>query len=315
MNIAIVYNRSKNRHVLQQLLQYLSRQSIQVNLIATDNLEDGIAKMASLSANQVDVVIVAGGDGTVLSVINGMIKMQQKDLPILILPLGTANDFARELNIYSLKDAMEALNEFKMKKVDLIKCIYFDKEGNKKILYANSSAGIGFLSDIFSRQQTLVFRLMKSICGSFAYAIASFLRLAIASGYKANIKIDNQAIKEQIQMLVIRKTKMTGPVSLVPFAKPDSGQLNAALFGHTNVFNRFKIAMMMLMKNKPIENEAVQYFGDTSSLDNAIASSSKITIESEEQMPFDLNGEFIGYAPCDFELESAQLNVLYRVGK
>lgn len=64
-------------------------------------------------------ILVAGGDGTVDSVVNAM-KRKNVDLPIGILPLGTANDFGKFLGIPNkVEDALERILKFNPKPIDL----------------------------------------------------------------------------------------------------------------------------------------------------------------------------------------------------
>ena len=66
---------------------------------------------------QVDLVIVGGGDGTLNAAIDGLIDTQ---LPLGILPLGTANDLARTLNIpTALPEACEVIANGKLERIDL----------------------------------------------------------------------------------------------------------------------------------------------------------------------------------------------------
>ncbi len=58
-------------------------------------------------ASQIDLVVVGGGDGSVRSAIEGVMKA---DLPLGVLPLGTANNFARNLGIEnSIESACDVL--------------------------------------------------------------------------------------------------------------------------------------------------------------------------------------------------------------
>ena len=57
--------------------------------------EKGDARRFVSEANKVDLLIAAGGDGTVNEIVNGLMELPEAARPILgIIPLGTANDFA-----------------------------------------------------------------------------------------------------------------------------------------------------------------------------------------------------------------------------
>lgn len=67
--------------------------------------------------NQVDLVIMGGGDGTLNAAAEGLVTTR---LPLGILPLGTANDLARTLNIpKSLPDACDVIAAGRLQAIDL----------------------------------------------------------------------------------------------------------------------------------------------------------------------------------------------------
>ncbi len=67
--------------------------------------------------DQVDLVIIGGGDGTLNAAIDGLIETK---LPLGILPLGTANDLARTLGIpNSLPEACQVIAKGQVKQIDV----------------------------------------------------------------------------------------------------------------------------------------------------------------------------------------------------
>ncbi len=76
-----------------------------------------IAKEAQRAASSVDVVVAAGGDGTVSSVAEAL---AETGVPMGILPLGTLNHFAADLGIPAdLEDATEVVCSGTVREVDL----------------------------------------------------------------------------------------------------------------------------------------------------------------------------------------------------
>jgi lipid kinase YegS len=70
--------------------------------------EMGDARRFASEADKVDLLIAAGGDGTLNEVLHGLMDFSEATRPILgIVPLGTANDFATGCGIP--RDPMEAL--------------------------------------------------------------------------------------------------------------------------------------------------------------------------------------------------------------
>jgi diacylglycerol kinase family enzyme len=61
------------------------------------------------SSNEADVILIFGGDGTVHRHLSQLVKLQ---LPVLVVPCGSGNDFARALNLGSVKDSLAAWRKF-----------------------------------------------------------------------------------------------------------------------------------------------------------------------------------------------------------
>jgi diacylglycerol kinase (ATP) len=71
-----------------------------------DGSRDGLSKEIVARRDGVDVVAVGGGDGTLLTAIDGLVETK---LPLAVLPLGTFNELARTLGIPDDLDAAAAL--------------------------------------------------------------------------------------------------------------------------------------------------------------------------------------------------------------
>jgi len=98
---AIIYNPvaralSRRQHLLQRIIEALNQQGVEAALVATTG-----PGSASLQAKRqieagCDLILAAGGDGTINEVANGMLH---SGVPLAIIPCGTANVLARETHI------------------------------------------------------------------------------------------------------------------------------------------------------------------------------------------------------------------------
>src|SRR5208282_3567548 len=61
------------------------------------------------SSADADAILIFGGDGTIHRHLALLVKLQ---LPVLIVPCGSGNDFARALNLRSVQDSLAAWRKF-----------------------------------------------------------------------------------------------------------------------------------------------------------------------------------------------------------
>lgn len=130
-----------------------------------------------------DVLIIAGGDGTV-SRITQLVYDKQIDIPILVLPLGSTNDIAFSHKIPSqIDEAVCLLEDFKVKDIDLGLI-------NEKTIFFYALTFGNFTEVTYKTPQKLKNRL-----GHQAYWLYGFLRFRGISHYKMKLWIDDQLLE------------------------------------------------------------------------------------------------------------------------
>ena len=130
--------------------------------------------------NQVDLVAIGSGDGTVNAAIEGLLTTQ---LPLGILPCGTANNLARSLKIpSSLSEACKIIAAGHTRRIDL---------GSVNGKYFLNVAGLGLSTQINQR----VPKQWKRRWGVLAYAAVAFHVLLQTRPLKAEIRCNNQSIR------------------------------------------------------------------------------------------------------------------------
>src|SRR5260221_3323450 len=66
------------------------------------------------ASGDADAVIIFGGDGTIHRHLSALVRLQ---LPVLIVPTGSGNDFARALNLRSARDSLRVWHDFESGKI------------------------------------------------------------------------------------------------------------------------------------------------------------------------------------------------------
>ena len=152
---------------------------------------------AALARRDFQLVLAAGGDGTVAEV---MAAAHQRDLPMAIVPLGTANIVARELKLPASWRAAtrRALEHFPhTRAVDLVRV----NDG-----YSALAAGIGFDATVMRYTPTL----LKYWLGRAAYFLAGAWWLPRAPLFDCTIRADGEELRLTAVVVLVVNAGMLG---------------------------------------------------------------------------------------------------------
>ena len=112
----IVHGARADRPDVRHLVDWVREKGHSSSCCTTFEAGEAAALAAEAARRGVDVVAAAGGDGTVNEVVNGL---DGYDVPLGIIPLGTANDFARQVGIPADADhAMDVILQRKPRRLD-----------------------------------------------------------------------------------------------------------------------------------------------------------------------------------------------------
>jgi diacylglycerol kinase (ATP) len=158
---------ARHPHLFEGAIGVLARQGISARLVPTEAAGTAGAQARSEIANGCDLVIAAGGDGTINEVANGMLKT---DVPLAILPGGTANVLAREMRIpIHMERAAAEMSRMRLRKISA---------GSLRLGSADPRcflcmAGAGLDAEIVSRLNPE----FKARTGKFAYYVTGFAQV------------------------------------------------------------------------------------------------------------------------------------------
>lgn len=144
---------------------------------------------------QVDLVIVGGGDGTLNAVVDGIVDTQ---LPLGVLPLGTANDLARTLGIpTTLADACQVIATGRVKQIDL-------GWVNGKHFFNVASLG---LSVQITQKLT---KEAKRRWGIFAYAATAIQVIWQTRPFSAEIRLNGEVVQVRTVQIAVGNGRYYG---------------------------------------------------------------------------------------------------------
>jgi YegS/Rv2252/BmrU family lipid kinase len=262
--------------------------NINIEIKETTAIGEGI-KLAKSAIGRYDIVIAAGGDGTVNEVINGIIG---KKIKLGILPLGTENSVSKELGIpENCKKAAKIIAQGKSIKFDI-----GSLENSKGKRYFALVAGVGFDAAIAA---DLTPHLKKMLHGA-AYLLEGLKELVEYKKHKMIVKIDD---KEELEgyFAIIGNVKYYGMgLEMTPEADPTSGKLDLILFKKENIFEMLKYGVHALLHNidkyKDVEYRKFK----------------KAVIDSEGDVLVHADSELAGGTPVTFQVHKNAVEVFYK---
>ena len=105
-----------------QIIPHLKTQKINFESFITEYPSHANKKINTCNLNEIERIIVLGGDGTMHEVINGMLsRNDNKNIPIGLLPTGSGNSLIHDLNQLDIKNTLNTILTDRIQKVDLLK--------------------------------------------------------------------------------------------------------------------------------------------------------------------------------------------------
>src|SRR3954464_4793029 len=215
-HIALVLHGARaGRDDVRHLVDWVRAKGHFVEPLVTFEAGEATAQAADAARRGADVVTAAGGDGTINEVVNGLDGL---DVPLGIIPLGTANDFARQVGIPSDADhAMDVILQRKPKRFDTASL-------NGRRFLNVSTGGVGAEATAETPASA------KETLGPMAYAISGMRKLAEFKPYRAKFAGDDFEYDGEFLMFAVGLTKSTGGGTMVPpMASANDGLLDLCI--------------------------------------------------------------------------------------
>lgn len=276
----LIYNptsgREEMRRRLPDILQRLEQGGLETSCHATTSQGDATLAAQDAVKAGFDVVIAAGGDGTLNEVISGIATANPEDRPMLgLIPVGTTNDFARAVGIPKKWDqAVELIVRGHYKEVDL-------GQINDKY-FINIAAG-GSLTELTYEVPSK----LKTLVGQLAYYMKGFEKLPGLHPIELHVEHDNGVIDGEFMMFLVANSNSVGGFEkLAPDAAIDDGLLDVIMLRKVNMAEMF-LVVTMVARGEHLNDQRFVHF-KTRSL--------KITSDSYTQLNID--GEYGGTLPC-----------------
>ncbi len=242
----------------------------------------GDAEKFATEASNFDLIVSAGGDGTLNEVVNG-IAQGGCNAALAVFPLGTGNDFARTLGVPEGVDAvMEQIVQGRTRAIDLVRVT-----SDQVRYFVNVSSG-GF-SGVVGEKLTPE---MKRTWGPLAYLRGAAAAFAELRGYTTTITLDDaEALEVDLYNVVVANGRyVAGGIPIAPEGDVADGLLDVVLIPERGPTELAILAAQILI-GKHLGSDAIMF-----------RRAKKIVINSRPGMWFNVDGELIGNEPATFEL-------------
>ncbi|ANK60115.1 diacylglycerol kinase [Loigolactobacillus backii] len=281
----IIYNPSAGHESLKRsmidILGIFEADGYETSAYATTPKPNSARDEATRAAKEgFDLVVAAGGDGTINEVVNGIAGLKRRP-KMAIIPAGTTNDYARALKI-PREDPVEAA------KVVLKNQTIKMDIGQANDQYFMNIAGGGFLTELTYDVPSET----KSIFGYLAYLIEGAKMLPQIKPVPMHLEYDGGVYEGKASMFLLGLTNSVGGFEQVaPDVSLDDGRFSLIIVKTANMVELIHLMALALNGGRHIDDKRIIY----TKTHKLVARS-----ENKERMMINLDGEYGGDAPMTF---------------
>ena len=269
------------------------------------------------ATDQADIILLFGGDGTIHRHLSQLVKLE---LPVLIVPAGSGNDFARALGLRTVRDSLAAWRRFcagqgNVRVIDLGVILPLDANAGESPApheparysipgtqtYFCSVAGVGLDAEV-SRRANALPRWLRGH-GGYALTLAPTI-FRFAPFPMKIMTVDDAGLwtTHSDQPTILAAFANTGVygggMRIAPHAKMDDGQLDVCVIGGVGPF---KLACMFptVYFGRHLRIREVEYFH-----------AARLRVETETPLEMYADGEYVCRTPVEITAERGILRAV-----
>ncbi|GKT03134.1 diacylglycerol kinase [Furfurilactobacillus entadae] len=281
----VIYNPTSGREALKRdlidILNVFEQAGYETSAYATTPEPDSAKNEARRAAEEgFDLVVAAGGDGTINEVVNGIAGLKKRP-KMAIIPAGTTNDYARALRIprESPLEAAKVVLKNQTIKMDI---------GQAGETYFINIAGGGLLTELTYDVPSD----MKTIFGYLAYLVRGAELLPQIKPIQMSIEYDDGKFEGEASMFLLGLTNSIGGFEqIVPDASLDDGKFSLLIVKTASMAQLLRLMTLVLNGGRHINDPHIIY-----------KKTSKVIAKplNDDRLMINLDGEYGGDAPMTF---------------
>lgn len=247
-------------------------------------------------------IVSVGGDGTLNEVVNGIIQGIESEQSanhspaLAILPMGSGNDFVKNFGQpHQLESLRQAIEHQQAQWVDVGMAEFIDPNDQpaKRYFINISDIGIGgLIAQKLSRYQSW-------LGPGFTYQRAILSTLLTYSPQMLQVSTPTQQLTTPMMSLVIANGKYFGSgLGIAPDALLNDGLLEVVMLKNITILDYLR-QLPKVRRCQVLQHPEVSYSRTT-----------HITVSSDQPLPLDMDGEFIGFSPVTFSVLSKKIKII-----
>ncbi|MFS0880644.1 diacylglycerol kinase [Metabacillus niabensis] len=277
----IIYNPTSGREAfkkhLPDVLQKFEQAGYETSCHATTCEGDAIDAARKAAERGFDLIVAAGGDGTINEVVNGIAGLENRP-KLAVIPVGTTNDFARAIGIplNNVLQAVETILTGEPKKIDI---------GQVNGQYFINIAGGGRLTELTYEVPSK----LKTMVGQLAYYLKGMEMLPSIRPAEVKIEYDGKLFEGEIMLFLVSLTNSVGGFEkLAPDSSLNDGMFDLLILKKANLAEFIRIATLAL-RGDHINDEHIIY-----------TKANRVKVINQDKMQLNLDGEYGGLLPGEF---------------
>lgn len=276
----VIYNPTSGREIfrkhLPDVLHKLELAGYETSCHATTGAGDATAAAKVAVERRYDLVVAAGGDGTINEVVNGLAEQDYRP-KLGILPAGTTNDFARAVSIpRDIDAATDIITKGETIPIDI---------GRMNDKYFVNIGGGGRITELTYEVPSK----LKTMLGQLAYYLKGIEMLPSFKATELRIEYDGKLFEGEAMLFLVGLTNSVGGFEkLAPNSSINDGLFSLLILKKTNLADFVRIASLAL-RGEHIHDPNVIY-----------TQANRIKVQSDEKVQLNLDGEYGGLLPAEF---------------
>lgn len=257
---------------------------------------EGPGQLAELAREAADegatLLVVVGGDGTVHEVVNGIAGREGVELALI--PRGTGWDFARGHGIPKrLSEALRIALDGQARPFDLGRATYRTDTGEATAWFANI-ASVGMSGAVAAKANSTT----KALGAKTSYLLALGVVFARWKNVHLEVAVDDESRDALMEDAIVAVGRyLAGGMMITPDALPDDGLFDVLLIGDITKTELVRV-MPKIYKGTHLPHPKGE-----------VLRGRTVSIEAEEPLPLQLDGEQPGTTPVRFELVPAAIRL------